>query len=403
MSTATGAGRRHGIGRAGIVLVAAALAACQGEPLAPGARRAASAVPTTEDAPRLPPEAVRFRPESGPGALGIADADWLAAWPAWLASCHALAAQHNPQRAAWEDVCTASIFLQPRSGAEVREFFARHMDRYTVIAREPGAPHGGPPAAVERDAGLMTGYYEPVLEGSRTRSAEFPVALYRAPPAAQTAPRAMLAADGRLQGLELLWVQDPVDAFFLEVQGSGRIHLRDGTWVRVAYAASNGQAYRSIGRWLVEQGELVAGQVSQASIRDWTRAHPERVRALLEQNPRVVFFRELPAGDATVGPIGSLGVPLTPGYSVAVDPRFVPLGAPLLIDTRMPGSGEPLTRLALAQDTGAAIRGPLRVDWFWGLGAGAGERAGRQHDSGTVQLLVPRGVAPASLLPAAGG
>ncbi len=218
-----------------------------------------------------------------------------------------------------------------------------------------------------------------------------------------TAPRASLAADGAMQGRELLWVHDPVDAFFLEVQGSGRIHLRDDGWVRVAYAGSNGQPYRSIGRWLVEQGELVAGQVSAGGDPRLGRRPSERVRALLEQNPRVVFFRELPPGDPAAGPVGSIGVALTPGVSVAVDPRFLPLGAPLLIDTRMPGGDEPLTRAALAQDTGAAIRGPLRIDWFWGLGAAAAERAGRQHAPGSVRLLVPRGVAPERLLPVPSG
>lgn len=378
-----------------LALAALALAACQSTPPAalPGSGPGSARAP-------LPASAARYQRETGPLPLAIADADWLAAWPAWLASCRFLASARNAQRAAWDGVCTESIFYQPRSGAEVRAFFTGALDRYQVIAREPAVDGA---AVTETQTGLMTGYYEPELEGSRSRSAQFSVPLYGAPAAPVTAPRASLAADGAMQGRELLWVHDPVDAFFLEVQGSGRIHLRDDGWVRVAYAGSNGQPYRSIGRWLVEQGELVAGQVSQAAIRDWAAAHPERVRALLEQNPRVVFFRELPPGDPAAGPVGSIGVALTPGVSVAVDPRFLPLGAPLLIDTRMPGGDEPLTRAALAQDTGAAIRGPLRIDWFWGLGAAAAERAGRQHAPGSVRLLVPRGVAPERLLPVPSG
>lgn len=346
---------------------------------------------------------MRYEREAGELRLPIADADWLAAWPAWLASCRALTAEHHPRRSAWDGVCTEAIFLTPSRGDEVRGFFSRFMDRYRVVALEaPGA--GAAPAGAAaiaptaHDTGLMTGYYEPVVEGSRVRTADFAVPLYRLPPVAVTATRAELAATGRLRGQELLWVRDPVEAFFLEVQGSGRIHLSDGSWVRVAYAGSNGLAYQSIGRWLADQGELPLGQVSQQAIRAWAQGHPQRVQEMLEKNPRVVFFREAPVGNPDSGPVGSLGVALTPGVSVAVDPRFVPLGAPLLLETRAPITDLALARLTLAQDTGGAIRGPLRVDWFWGLGPGAGEIAGHQHAPGTVRLLVPHGVAPETLL-----
>lgn len=338
--------------------------------------------------------------ESGSALPAIAEADWLAAWPAWLASCRALTADRNPHHAAWDAVCTEAIFLAPSRGEQVRAFFAHAMDSYRLLAVDAGAAAspGSGPSSGTRDTGLMTGYYEPVLDASRERRAPFVVPIYRAPPVSVTASRRELAQSGQLRGQELFWVRDPVEAFFLEVQGSGRLHLTDGSWVRVAYAASNGLEYRSIGRWLADQGELPAAQVSQQAIRAWTQAHPERVRELLEQNPRVVFFRELAVGDPQAGPIGTLGVALTPGISVAVDPRFVPLGAPLLIDTRAPLSDAVLRRLTLAQDTGGAIRGPLRVDWFWGLGQDAGDIAGHQHAQGAVHLLVPRGVAPETLL-----
>ncbi len=348
--------------------------------------------------------AVRYERESGAPPLAIADADWLAAWPAWLASCRALTAERNPHHGAWDGVCTEAIFVAPSRGSQVRDFFARTMDRYRVLALDAADDADALVAAGlaagpgTHDTGLMTGYYEPVLEGSRVRRAGFTVPLYRAPATAVSATRGELAASGQLRGNELLWVGDPVDAFFLEVQGSGRIHLTDGGWVRVAYAASNGLAYRSIGRWLADRGELPLRQVSQRAIREWADAHPQRVRELLEQNPRVVFFREVPMGNPETGPVGSLGVALTPGISVAIDPHFLPLGAPLLLETRAPISDAPLARLALAQDTGGAIRGPLRVDWFWGVGPGAGDIAGHQNAPGTVRLLVPRGIAPDALL-----
>jgi membrane-bound lytic murein transglycosylase A len=277
----------------------------------------------------------------------------------------------------------------------------------------------------------MTGYYEPQLEARRQREDGFQVPLYRLPPFAPTAPRAELESSGRLRGLELLWLQDPLAAFFLEVQGSGRLQLGDGQRVRVSYAGSNGQPYRSIGRWLVEQGELPADHVSMQAISEWARAHPQRVRELLDQNPRMVFFREQSLGRDDPGPIGSLGVPLTPGVSVAVDPAYLPLGAPLLLrlaaaqeppataaasgagadatvplmdtaggpgtDARDDGAALLPARPVVAQDTGGAIRGPLRVDWYWGQGPEAGEIAGRQRASASVRVLVPRGIDPASL------
>jgi len=363
----------------------------------------------TAAAPTGPLEAqVRFEREDGEPLPPIADADWLAAWPAWLSSCQALASPHNPRRHTWLAVCDDAQRLVPRGGAQVRDFFARHMDRYRVLALEARADPDATPREAwspargarvrEHSSGLVTGYYEPVLAGSRQRVAPFVVPVYRPPPVLPTAARAELEASGQLRGQELLWVREAVEAFFLEVQGSGRIQLTDGTSIRLAYAANNGQPYRSIGRWLVAQGELAPDQVSLQAIRDWARAHPRRVRELLDQNPRVVFFRELPLGDADAGPVGALGVALTPGVSVAIDPRFLPLGAPLLLYTSAPASGEPLARIVVAQDTGAAIRGALRIDWFWGQGTLAEEISGRQHAQGSVRLLVPRGVAPAALL-----
>jgi membrane-bound lytic murein transglycosylase A len=202
----------------------------------------------------------------------------------------------------------------------------------------------------------------------------------------------------RLRGTELLWVDDVIEAFFLQIQGSGRVRLTDGSMLRVGYADTNGHPYRSIGRVLIERGELTLDQASMQGITAWARANPQRVSELLNQNPSYVFFRELPLGDPAAGPVGAMGLPLTPGYSVAVDPRFIPLGAPLLLATTHPVSGAPLQRLVLAQDTGGAIRGPLRFDLFWGFGAEAAAPAGRQRHDGQAWLLVPRGARPEALV-----
>jgi membrane-bound lytic murein transglycosylase A len=175
----------------------------------------------------------------------------------------------------------------------------------------------------------------------------------------------------------------------LQIQGSGRVQLADGSMLRVGYADQNGYPYRSIGRYLIEQGELRASEASMQGIQAWARAHPARVVALLDQNPSYVFFRELPNQDG--GPLGALGVPLSNERSIAVDPRFIPLGAPVFLSTTRPNSDVPLQRLMFAQDTGGAIRGPVRADFFWGFGATAGREAGRMRQQGDLWVLLPKG------------
>lgn len=350
---------------------------------------------------------MRFDREVDAPLPSIADRDWLAAWPAWLSSCQAFAsAASRPQAAQWQSVCDAARQLQPRTADQVRDFFSRRMDRYRVIALEAKSQREMPYEDVgvvrgafarEHESGLVTGYFEPVLEGSRLRVEPFVVPVYGVPTPLPTATRGELEASGQLQGQELLWVRDPLEAFVLEVQGSGRVHLTDGSFVRLAYGANNGHAYRSIGRWLVEQGELQPQTVSLQSIVQWAHAHPQRMRELLDQNPRMVFFREIALGDAGAGPVGTLGVALTPGVSVAVDPRCLPLGAPLLIEIA-PAGGQRAARIAVAQDTGNAIRGALRIDWFMGQGPEAEQVAGALRARATVHLLVPRGIAPEGLL-----
>jgi membrane-bound lytic murein transglycosylase A len=197
-----------------------------------------------------------------------------------------------------------------------------------------------------------------------------------------------------IPGKELLWVDDPVEAFFLEVQGSGRVQLDGGDTVRVAYADQNGHPYKAIGRWLIDQGELPAAQATAQGIKAWIAAHPERRQELLNVNPSYVFFKEERLVDPSVGPKGALGVSLVPARSVAVDRTFIPLGAPLFLATTQPGSDVPLQRLVMAQDTGGAIKGAVRVDYFFGFGGQAPDNAGRMKQQGRVWVLLPRASAP---------
>ncbi|HYX63448.1 MAG TPA: MltA domain-containing protein, partial [Burkholderiales bacterium] len=194
--------------------------------------------------------------------------------------------------------------------------------------------------------------------------------------------------NGEFPAPVIAWVADPVDLFFLQVQGSGQILLETGERVRVGYADQNGHPYRSVGRYLVERGELTLEQASMQSIKAWAAANPEKLQATLNYNSSYVFFREL--ADPR-GPVGALGVPLVPEYSLAVDRRFVPLGAPVYLATTRPLSETPLNRLMAAHDTGGAIRGVVRADFFWGTGDEAGATAGRMRQQGRLWLLWPRG------------
>lgn len=240
--------------------------------------------------------------------------------------------------------------------------------------------------------GLFTGYYEPELNGSLTRTGRFQYPLYRLPPEVKSGEawhsRAQIEEDQLLdgQGLEIAWIDDPVDVYFLQVQGSGRIRLPDGRALRVGYAGKNGHDYRSIGQELVRQGIYKPSQVSAQVIRNWVRRNPEEGAELLRHNPSYVFFREVNQVPADKGPLGAMNRSITGMRSLAVDPAFVPLGAPVWIEK---GGKGPLRRLMIAQDTGSAIKGAQRADIFFGTGAGAGRRAGRIKDPGRLVVLMP--------------
>ncbi len=244
--------------------------------------------------------------------------------------------------------------------------------------------------------GLFTGYYEPELQGSRKQTARYSVPLYRPPPdpAGGGLTRAAIDAGALAgRGLELLWLTDAIDAFFLQAQGSGRVRLAEGGSLRVGYAASNGLPATLIGRILVKRGELTKEAATMQTVRQWLRDHPAEATKLMQMNARYIFFREIP-GD---GPVGSLGVALTPGRSLAVDPDLLPLGAPLWLDTTYPAgtpeAGRPLRRLVVAQDRGAAIKGAVRGDLYWGSGEAALRYAGPMKQPGRYYLLLPKTVA----------
>lgn len=274
--------------------------------------------------------------------------------------------------------------------------------------------------------GLITGYYEPLLNGSLTPTDRYRVPLHGRPADLVSVDLGEFAEDlkgrrvvgrveaGKLrlypdraaidegalaaQRLELLWVDDPIGKFFLQIQGSGRVRLPDGTVQRIGYAEQNGRLYRAIGRDLVQSGELSAEEVSLQTIRAWLEAHPERANELMWKNPSYVFFQTLPDLADDQGAPGAIGVPLTAGHSLAVDRSFWPLGVPMWLDTSLPPEvgGAPLRTLAVAQDTGGAIKGAVRADLFLGVGPTAERIAGPMKSTGRLWVLLPKAIEPTS-------
>ena len=331
---------------------------------------------------------------------GWYDDDLKSALQAFKQSCSVLRRQ-----IIWQETCIAASEKQVTDNKSLRMFFENHFIPYRVIASDGS------------EEGLVTGYYEPLLRGSRKSSEHYRYPLYTAPDELLTIDLGILypelkdlrlrgRLDGRrvvpyysraeimndpaiLEGNELLWVDDEVELFFLQIQGSGRVQLDTGEIVKIGFADQNGYPYNSIGRILVQQGELPLEKASMQGIKQWGRQNPSKLPALLQQNARFVFFRELP-GDLS-GPIGALGVPLTAGRSVAIDPRSIPQGAPVFLATTWPNSNKPLNRLMVAQDTGSAIKGGVRADFFWEYGPDAANQAGKMKQQGKMWVLVPNG------------
>lgn len=361
--------------------------------------------------PSLPPVATikqpdyaLLKPAQWEDIDGFSEDDISAAWPAWLQSCSTLKNKMQGDQQPWLAACSVASTLNKPNRQAVQAYFMQYFNVYST-ANTDGS-----------NLGLITGYYEPLLKGSRNKSSQYPYPLYKQPADLITVDlgeaypelkykriRGKLKGNklvpyptraeietipSPLAGNELVWINDIVDGFFLQVQGSGLVQLENGENMHVGYADQNGQTYNSIGRVLIEQGELKKDQAGMQGIKDWARDNPQKLRDLLNANPSYVFFRELPAGLS--GPLGALGVPLTAERSVAIDSRYVPLGAPIFLSTTQPNTNKPLKKLMLAQDTGGAIKGGVRADYFWGAGENAGKQAGSMKQLGKIWVLLPK-------------
>ena len=303
------------------------------------------------------------------GLDGWAADDHQAALAVFLHSCSALDAPD------WVPLCKLAVDAG-ETAAGARAFFEL-LFRPVVIGDQPA---------------LFTGYYEPELAGSPVRTPNFAYPIYRKPPeladGAVWHSREAIETQGLLRGrgLEIAWLDDPVEVYFLMIQGSGRIRMPDGRVVRVGYGGKNGQPYRSIGQEMIRRGLMTQSDASAQSIRAFVRRNPGLGAELLTFNPSFVFFKTLPDLPAEKGPVGAMGRSVTALRSVAVDPEFTPLGAPVWVEK---DGRAPIRALMIAQDTGGAIKGPQRADIFYGTGAGAGKAAGAVKDSGRMVVLLP--------------
>ena len=381
------------------------LAACAGKqerpvtPVAPPSSPAAVAPPAE---PAKPPLVTRAA-DAGVALVDLpALPEAAAALAAFRKSCAGLTHREDlsglTRPEDWQLACTAAASVA--LGQEAAFF----RDQFRAIT-------------VAEGEGFATGYYEPEIAASLNPQPGYDVPLYRRPADLIDVPLGDFAASlkgrtvrGRVQGtrlvpyatreqiaagalvgrqLELAWAADPFEAFFLEIQGSGRLRLPDGRIIRIGYDGQNGRDYVAIGRLLIEQGKLERGKAGMKEIIAWLRANPAEAPAVLNANPSKIFFREL-KGD---GPIGAMGAAVTPFVSVAADPAFIPLGAPLLVETTLTGPATPFTRLMVAQDTGGAIKGANRIDLFLGPGPEAAAIAGAQSSPARLILLIPAAAA----------
>lgn len=317
------------------------------------------------------------------------------AWPAFVRSCQKLKYSNK-----WKSVCTQALALHNPSSSKIRKFFETNFIPYQV-------------SSGKNTQGLFTGYYEPVIEGSHEKTEKFKVPMYKRPAdlvmiedlgifrknlkGVRIAGRAINGRlkpyytheeidNGILAGNEILWIENPVDSFFIQIQGSAAVQLEDGEIIHLSYAGTNGHTYTAIGNVLIEKNKLSSSNVSMQSIRAWLSEHPDEAKEILYHNASYVFF-DVMKGQ---GPVGDMGVVLTPGRSLAIDTRYIPHGVPLWLNIEHPVSGERLQRLVMAQDKGGAIKGPIRGDLFWGTGERAGELAGSMKSKGNYFLLLPK-------------
>lgn len=380
-----------------VVLLLVLLSACVGK-VPPAVEESELPPPPIEPSP--PVAAVEpLVPVAWDDVAGWTQDNLAAALQVFQGNCRALT-----RHIRWQKVCEEAAKLDPVGEQSARDYFETFFQPFQV-RNEDGSVEG-----------MITGYYGPELSGSRVPTDKYRYPLYAQPDdllivdldeiypelsnyrlrgrvvGNRVVPyfeRAEIdAGDDPLSGRELFWVEDPVELFFLHIQGSGRIRLPDGELAMVNYSNQNGHRYHSIGKLLIDRNVMTRDQMSMQNIRRWVKENPEAGKQLLAENPSYVFFRELPA--EYTSPPGALGIPLTAQRSLAVDPRTIPLGAPVFLATTFPGSDEPLQRLMIAQDTGGAIKGRVRADFFWGMGNDAGAIAGRMKQQGQMWLLLPK-------------
>ncbi len=349
-----------------------------------------------------PPPVVEIEPLK-PVAWDQVDG-WLLDRPAAALTTFQQSCQAIKKHEQWQQVCFAALQIPPNSDDAARQFFEDYFQP-NQVRNEDGTADG-----------LITGYYGPELSGSRKKTEKYQYPLYRQPEdlliinlndvyPELSDYRLRGRVDGNrvvpyfergeidngqnpLNGNEIFWVEDPVELFFLHIQGSGRIRLANGEGVMVGYANQNGHPYRSIGKLLLERNAMTRDQMSMQNIMRWVKQNPEAGKRLLAENPSYIFFRSLPTDIQS--PPGALGIPLTALRSLAVDPRTIPLGAPVFVSTTYPGTDFPLKQLMVAQDTGGAIKGQVRADFFWGMGDDAGKIAGRMKQDGQLWVLLPK-------------
>lgn len=369
-----------------------------------------------EPPPTVAPEGLRLSALSYDDLPGWAEDDPRPALAAFRRSCGVMLSRgpngsNGPGAITvtaedWRPACDAAAALaEDVSADDTRQYFQSMFRPFAALG-----PDG--------DQGLFTGYFEIEIRGARSQQDGFGVPIYRLPddhviadlgvfdPEMKGRELVGRVENGRFvpyhtrgdieggalgdQNLEFLWIDDPVDVFMLHVQGSGRVVLPDGGVVRVGFAGHNGHDYASIGRALIERGEISKEKASWGGIRGWIDANPDKAAALFAENPRFIFFRFLDGIPPEAGPIGAQGVPLTPGRSLAVDRSFFPMGLPVWLDTNWPNDeSRPLRRLMVAQDAGGAIKGPVRGDFFWGFGADALAEAGKMRSRGRYFILLP--------------
>ncbi len=301
-------------------------------------------------------------------------------WSAWKNSCTGL---RKKQLIKWINLCNIADRISP-TDPQIKSFFEENF------ILEPIKNNDG------TTEGIITGYYEPVLAGSLTKDSDYKYPVYRKPANTDLRSLTRKQIDSQPEKFKndiLLWTNDPYDLFFLHVQGSGRVQLKDGSQKSLVYAGNNGHNYTSIGKVLINNGQMLKENVSLETLKNWLVTHPGQATGVLQQNKRYIFFDLVDTPKNESSPRGSLNVPLTPQRSIAIDPEHVTLGSPVWLETTLPNAnGEPqiFRRLMFAQDTGAAIKGHVRADVFFGRGIQAEYLAGNMNQSGKMYLLVPR-------------